>query len=58
MRRLATLLAFVPAACAVPAPDPAVPSTPPGTPVVVTLGDSVPAGSGFTGRQRLDASLV
>ena len=45
MRPLVALLALVLAACAAPPPIPAVPSAPPGTPVVVTLGDSVPAGT-------------
>jgi lysophospholipase L1-like esterase len=55
MRRLAPVVALAVAgcagpvlavaACAGPGPVPAVPSEPPGTPVVVTLGDSVPAGT-------------
>jgi acyl-CoA thioesterase I len=47
MRRLpvAVALAVAVAGCAGPAPIPAPPSEPPGTPVVVTLGDSVPAGT-------------
>jgi acyl-CoA thioesterase-1 len=40
----AVALAVAVAGCAGPAPVPA-PSDPPGTPVVVTLGDSVPAGT-------------
>jgi lysophospholipase L1-like esterase len=47
MRRLtaAVALAVAVSGCAGPAPIPAAPSEPPGTPVVVTLGDSVPAGN-------------
>jgi lysophospholipase L1-like esterase len=49
MRRLAAAVAFAVAVavagCAVPGPIPVLPSQPPGTPVVVTLGDSVPAGA-------------
>jgi lysophospholipase L1-like esterase len=47
MRRLpvAVALAVAVAGCAAPMPIPAPPSEPPGTPVVVTLGDSVPAGT-------------
>jgi acyl-CoA thioesterase I len=47
MRRLAVAvaLAVVVAGCADPVPVPTPPSEPPGTPVVVTLGDSVPAGT-------------
>jgi acyl-CoA thioesterase-1 len=48
MRRrfpVAVALAVAVAGCAAPEPVPAPPSEPPGTPVVVTLGDSVPAGS-------------
>jgi hypothetical protein len=55
MRRLAPVVALAVAGCAGPAlavaacagpgPVPVLPSEPPGTPVVVTLGDSVPAGT-------------
>jgi acyl-CoA thioesterase-1 len=45
MRRLPLAVALAVAGCAAPAPVPGPPSDPPGTPVVVTLGDSVPAGT-------------
>jgi lysophospholipase L1-like esterase len=48
MRRFLAAVALAVAACAGcagPVPIPAPPSEPPGTPVVVTLGDSVPAGT-------------
>jgi acyl-CoA thioesterase-1 len=45
MRRLVPALALAVAGCAAPAPIPAPWPDPPGTPMVVTLGDSVPAGT-------------
>ena len=47
MRRLAPAVALAVgmAGCAATAPTPAPPSEPPDTPIVVTLGDSVPAGT-------------